>query len=76
MVKSNQLPLFATQEIRKKCRKIFDDLGDDDLRIGLASELMLDLIRGWVDRFPVENQQQIVALLADGYMEKWRKDGV
>ncbi len=64
------------QVVLAKCRDFLGSLGDTDVQLALLSEMMLDEIRGLIDKLPVEHQQQVIARLTDGYMEKWNQDGV
>jgi len=55
-----------------KCRKILAETGlDEEQQLNLLADLMLDEIRNLIGKFPQEQQKQIVARLADGFLCEW-----
>lgn len=58
--------------VKEKVCSILNEL-DGDLKIALLSDLMLDQIRVMINKFPAQYQQEIVVLLAEGFLEQWKK---
>ena len=58
--------------VKAKIREIFSEV-DSETVVAVLSRLVLDQIIIMIDKFPVQYQKEIVALLADGYLEKWNK---
>lgn len=59
--------------IKSRAKKLLADL-DHETAAKVLSRLVLDEIRVLIDKFPLQLQQEIVALLTDGYLEKWNKE--
>ena len=70
-----QLSLFGTEEVRREIGVILNEL-DDDARAALLSSLMLDEIRKIINKFPIQYQKEMVAMLTDGFMEQWKNQEI
>ncbi len=69
-----QLEIFASRDfVINEIRAL---LAGQDNRSNLATirEVILDMLREIIDKFPAMLQMEIIAVLADEYMEKWKKE--
>jgi len=58
-------------ESKEIARQIVDGLDSDAERMAVLSGLVLDELRKIIEKFPLQYQKEIVALLTEGYLERW-----
>ena len=59
------------EQVRDEAKAVFDRF-DDDMKFLLCREITIDQICILIEKFPIHTQKEIIALLTDRFMRKWK----
>lgn len=59
--------------VRNSIKSVLDDV-DNDIKIAVFRDLMLEKIYGLIDRFPEQTQKEMLAIMTDKYLTAWNKN--
>jgi len=71
---AEQLQLFACRDVRGEISALLVGL-EPGVRDALLADLVREEVTVLIDKFPVHLQQQIIAQMANEFMEKWATKG-
>ncbi len=58
------------EQIRAALRTVFNK-ADDDIKLQVCRDLMIDQIYKTIDKFPLQTQKEMLAIITDKYLSQW-----
>ncbi len=59
------------QQARSDVMAVFSSV-DDDVKLAVCRDLIIDQISSTIEKFPLHTQKEILAILTDKYLRKWK----